>query len=322
MIAIIMATYNGEEYLREQLDSLFQNTCQDWKLYLFDDGSTDGTIEIAKTYQKAYPGRIMIRSNPKNLKSARNFFAGFRQVWKEAPAEYYMFCDQDDCWDPDKIECSLKKLRQMEKREGKNTPLLVYTDSRLTDEDGRVTAPSFQKASRYRRILEQTSRGKKRLQRLAHLLIENTMPGCTQMLNQALANQVFENEGFPDRLKMHDWWLGLVAAAFGEIGYLDQATMSYRQHRGNVVGGSGFASYLKARLCAIGTLRHTIREDIRQGKSFYQWYGKKLEAEERELLEAFCALETAGFFRRRALLCHYHFWKSGLVRNAALFWLI
>ncbi len=77
MIAIIMATYNGEEYLREQLDSLFQNTCQDWKLYLFDDGSTDGTIEIAKTYQKAYPGRIMIRSNPKNLKSARNFLPDF-----------------------------------------------------------------------------------------------------------------------------------------------------------------------------------------------------------------------------------------------------
>ena len=318
MIAIIMAAYNGEAYLPEQLDSLFQNTCQDWRLYLFDDGSTDKTVEIAKKYEQTYPDRIEVRGNPKNLRSARNFFLGLRQVWESEPADYYMFCDQDDIWDTDKIECSLQKIRQMEQTEGKQTPLLIYTDSRLADEEGRVMAPSFQRASHYRRIAEEA-----RPERvLAHLLMENTMPGCTQMMNRAVVERAFSKKGFPDGLKMHDWWFGLVAACFGKIGCLDRATMSYRQHSGNVVGGVGFASYAKSRLAGIGRLRRTIREDIRQGEDFYKWYGQEAGERERELLDAFVAMGKAGFIRRRVLFFRYRFWKSGLIRNAVLFLLL
>lgn len=333
-IAIIMATYNGEKFLGEQIDSICRNTVQDWKLYLFDDGSTDGTILAAESYAARYPGKIQIHRNEKNLRSAGNFYCGARFVYEREPADYYMFCDQDDRWDADKIEVTLKKMQELEQESasvsrrhtqpfGKepavgeragasDIPLLVYTDSRMTDQEGHEICPSFQAASHLNS--ENCD--------FAHLLMENKMPGCTQMMNHALLTAAFSHPGIPEHFIMHDWWLGLVAACFGRIGYLNRATMGYRQHGGNVVGGQSFVSYVKERISGIGRLREMLRADVRQGAEFYEWYGGQMREPERQTAEAFAELEKAGFFRKKALLCRYHFWKSGFVRNVALFLLL
>lgn len=310
-----MGTYKGERYLSEQLDSLLASTCQEWKLYLCDDGSTDRTLQIAEEYQGRYPQRIRVWKNPENLRSARNFFAGLRRVSEEEPADYYMFCDQDDRWDADKIAVSLERMQQLEREVGADKPLLVYTDSRLTDEGGRVLEPSFQRVSHFRS--EHCD--------LAHLLMENKMPGCTEMMNTALVQKAFSSAvqaEFPADMKMHDWWFGLVAAAYGRISYLDRATMDYRQHGGNVVGGTSFGSYLQDRLADIRKQKESIRENIRQAQSFRLWYGEDLGEQQQEILQAFCCLGEAGVLERRRLLIRYGFWKSGLIRNVALFLLV
>jgi len=316
MIAIIMGTYQGERYLSEQLDSLLASTCQDWKLYLCDDGSTDRTLQIAEEYRCRYPQQIRVWKNPENLRSARNFFAGLRRVSEDEPADYYMFCDQDDRWDTDKVTVSLERMQQMESEHGADMPLLVYTDSRLTDESGQVLAPSFQRASHLQS--EHCD--------LAHLLMENKMPGCTEMVNAALVQRAFHpidpDRDFPENMKMHDWWFGLVAAAYGRISYIDRATMDYRQHGGNVVGGTGFGAYLQDRLADIRKQKESIRENIRQAQSFQMWYGEELEEQQQEILQAFCSLEEAGALERRRILRQYGFWKSGLIRNVALFLVI
>ena len=318
MIAIIMATYNGEKYLREQLDSLLGQTVKDWVLHVCDDGSSDGTLKIVKEYIEAHAGKIYLHQNEQNLRSAWYFLAGLCQVPGESLADYYFFCDQDDRWDADKLEVSLAEMKRLEEQFGTNNPLLVYTDSRMTDADGNVLAESFQEASHYR---------KGQLD-LAHLLMENRLPGCTECFNASLADKVVQGmkgEGelrFPEFMKMHDWWIALVAAAFGRIGYVNRATMDYRQHGGNVVGGSGFLSYLKNRLAALDKQKEAVKADVQQGTCFYQWYGSELKPKKRRVLEAFCSLEEAGFLRARYILFHYGFWKSGLVRNIALLLLI
>ena len=98
-IAILMATYNGETYLKEQIDSLLAQTCQDWHLYVHDDGSKDGTVAIVKGYAEQYPEKVTLLDYPPQGGPCKNFLSMMEKV--EAP--YYMFCDQDDVWMPEKL---------------------------------------------------------------------------------------------------------------------------------------------------------------------------------------------------------------------------
>ena len=101
MIAILMSTYNGERYLREQIDSLLNQTYKDWKLYIRDDGSTDETISIIESYVNDYPDLIvLLKDDLGNLGSARSFM----RILSVVDADYYMFCDQDDVWLPNKVK--------------------------------------------------------------------------------------------------------------------------------------------------------------------------------------------------------------------------
>ena len=106
MNAILMTTYNGQTYLREQLDSLFSQTCQDWELYVSDDGSTDQTVAILEEYAHSHPN-MHVEVNTKNLGPARNFM----RMVEKVDADAYMFCDQDDVWLKDKVAQSLLALR-------------------------------------------------------------------------------------------------------------------------------------------------------------------------------------------------------------------
>ena len=126
-IGIILATYNGEKYLREQLDSILSNTFKDYEIHICDDGSTDGTIAIAKEYAEKYP-QITVWQNEKNQGYTGNFL---KAVQRET-APYFMFCDQDDIWKPDKIEVTYRAMKEAEGTE--NQPVLVFTDAESYDD--------------------------------------------------------------------------------------------------------------------------------------------------------------------------------------------
>jgi glycosyltransferase involved in cell wall biosynthesis len=220
IITILLATYNGEKYLREQIESLLDQTYTNWHLIVRDDNSTDHTTAILEQYKKLYPEKITILPNKgANLGSVLNFNAllTFAQG-----ADYIMFCDQDDKWKKDKIAITFSKLCELEQQYGKGCPLLVYTNFQYVDENMQVI--ESKKDFEINRI--------KRFG-FSHLLAHNPVYGCTTIINRALANKV---GSIPEQAENHDYWIALVAAAFGKLLYLPERTILYRQHSRNISG--------------------------------------------------------------------------------------
>ena len=311
MIAIIMGTYNGEKYIKEQIGSILAQDYKEWKLFIFDDGSRDDTEAIVNEYIKIYPGKIYFYKNKDNYGPAGNFFNGIKEaaVMLAPDAEYFCFSDQDDVWVEDKLSRSLVKIMQIEDGE----PALVFSDVAITDKNLTITADSYFEAEK----VDKTKIS------LNYLLMENKLIGGTVMVNRALVNLELKAEEtglIPyKKAKMHDWWFGLLAAAFGNIGYVEGFTEYYRQHGNNVVGGESFNSYLKARISKIDEIRHRIDENISQGEEFLKYFGEMLAEPELSIVKEFVSLKTKRFLDKRVSIIKNRFLKSGLIRNIALF---
>ena len=130
-----MATYNGEKYLREQIDSILKQTFKDWKLIMRDDGSKDRTIEILNEYEKKDKRIKVLQDNKGNLGVAKNF----EELLKNSSGEYVMFSDQDDYWMENKIEKYIKVLEKLDKENLKNVAMalknvkIIYADYRESE---------------------------------------------------------------------------------------------------------------------------------------------------------------------------------------------
>ena len=245
-IAILMATFNGEQYLEAQIDSLLAQSCTDWELFIHDDGSKDGTAGILKAYEQANPNRIHVLSGESCGSAKENFF--FLLSLVRAP--YIMFCDQDDVWIPDKIEITLAHMHLLEEQAGTRTPCLVFSDLSVTDSNLNLLA---ERMSVYQKLdPHRTEPG--------NLIIQNVITGCTVMINSALVELVLKPEN-TDRMIMHDWWCALLAACFGKVSFVDQPLVLYRQHEGNSVGAKKLNSwsYLKEKIQSGSEIKASLR---------------------------------------------------------------
>ena len=215
-----MATYNGEKYLREQIDSLFAQTCQDWHLYVHDDGSSDGTVAILKEYNEKYHTRITLMDYPSQGGACKNFLSMLERV--EAP--YYMFCDQDDVWLQNKIEVSYKRMEE-EEIIHKSSPIVVNTDLTVVDKDMNEISKSFWN---YERIYP------KWIIQYEDNAAIHSVTGCTMLFND-VAKKAMKHPF--DLAEMHDIWITLsVHAIGGIISYIEMPTILYRQHGCNTLG--------------------------------------------------------------------------------------
>jgi len=250
-LQILMSTYNGEKYLREQLESILQQDCEKkglakWQLFIRDDGSSDGTQEILQEYALKYPEKIQWFQG-KNCGVIQSFF---QLLQKAKKADYYAFSDQDDYWMPDKMSCALQVLEQY----GKTIPLLYCCRPKLVDADLN-SIPSVTKAS------VRPSFG--------NALIENIVTGCTAVLNDILRELLVFR--FPEFTVMHDRWFYLVAACFGKVYYDETPHICYRQHGGNVVGiNSGKWKEFCERLRLFWRKRHDISHQTEQFIKIYE----------------------------------------------------
>lgn len=303
-VSIVMATYNGAAYLEEQLESLFKNTYTDWILEVSDDGSTDKTLEILEECQKRYPDKIIIYSNYEQLGATRNFL----EAAVRAKGKYVMFCDQDDVWLPDKIEKTLAFMKEREKIAG-NVPVAVFTDAKPVDAVLRTIHESFFAYN----VLDVTKTD------LPHLLIENKVIGCTTMVNRNLLNRITD---FPNCARVHDWWVALIASVFGDLAYLDEVTMLYRQHGNNVVGSQSFFSYLIDRIKNIKIQRNALIKTEKQAWEFYEIYKQYILEEQAQILQDFAYIHGQNWIERRDRLFRHGFWKTGKARNIGVFFLI
>ncbi len=220
-IDILLAAYNGEKFLAQQIDSILAQTHQDWQLLIRDDQSADNTVKIIKEYTSKYSDKIkLIEDNKGNLGLVRNF----ETLLKSSQAEYIMFCDQDDIWLPNKIELTLNTMKSAE-NQNPDTPILVHTDLKIVDEELRPIADSFWKSCK---ISPQTDG------LLNKIVYRNIVTGCTVMINKKLKENSIP---FPPQVRLHDWWLAVNAAKNGKLISIQEQTILYRQHSKNVVGG-------------------------------------------------------------------------------------
>lgn len=303
---ILLATYNGEAYLQEQLDSLLNQDFRDWRLLVRDDGSSDETAEILEAYASKFSHRIRVVPNHgANL----GIIGNFSELMRNSDAEYFMFCDQDDLWLPEKVRLTLKKMKEMEAACGPGIPLLVHTDLRIVDASLDPVVDSGHRFQQIDPVKGDT---------LSRLLVQNIATGCTIMMNRALRDLALP---IPGAALMHDHWLSLVAACFGKIAYLPRPTLLYRQHGGNKVGAQGWSpGYAVRLLLQLPALRQMMVRNRGQAKAFYEQYRPLLKSREKAMLQAFFDMPEHGLLQKRLDILRYGFFYSGAVRN--LGWLL
>lgn len=290
MIDILLATYNGEKFLAEQINSILAQTFDEWRLLIRDDGSTDATRQIITDFFQRYPDKIVIFDDAdKNLGVTHNF----ERLMKYSNAPYVMFCDQDDIWFPDKIEKSLQALHQMEQHYPSPIPLLVYTNLSVCNAGGIKIHDSFWEYQKINPLVPCD---------YAKALFQNNATGNTMIFNRALIDKALP---FPKEAVMHDWWVALVALYLGKITLLSQPTLLYRQHEKNVSGPKGIKLFplLKKGLAYCTTLKNTIL----QSNSFLYRYQTILTHEQIGILEAFASILKQNRFSRAIHLVRHRF---------------
>lgn len=268
IIAILMSTYNGELYLREQINSLLYQTEQNWVLYVRDDGSSDSTISIINDYCIKYPSKIiLIKDNLGNLKSASSFM----YLLSVVESDYYMFCDQDDVWLPSKIQMSLSKIKKLEQKQT-NEAVLVFTDLTVVDSNLKTINSSMWA---YSNINPENAKV------FYKTCCLNSVTGCTIMFNNSLKEKVLP---YPAASRMHDWWISLNAAHFGIVDYLKDTTVLYRQHDANVLGADQTKQfhYFKRALVLQKTIILNIKvlkmlQALNFKKNYFKIYWTKLK---------------------------------------------
>lgn len=311
MIDILMAVYNNADYLAAQLQSLMEQTYPHFRIIARDDCSSDRSIEIIKQFNQKHPGKIVLIKGQENL-GARGNFASLIQ---EANNDYIMFCDADDVWLPTKIEESLGLMQKNEAMYGKNIPLLIHTDLAVVNQHLEILSPSFWN---YSKLNPQLANDFNRL------LPQNVVTGCTMLLNKSLLKLAAP---IPQQAIMHDWWIALVASAFGRIDFLTKPTMLYRQHGRNDTGAKNWTSivtywhHIKKAFHSSGRqeLRQRLFKTINQAAEFSRRYGKRLESNKQCMIQNYAALSQANVLRKRYLFFKHRYFKNTLIRNVSMF---
>ena len=220
-VEVLLATYNGERYLREQIDSILTQDYADLRVLARDDGSSDGTVSILNEYAERVPSRFRILpQGPKSGSAKGNFLL----LMQETSAFYVCFSDQDDVWLPDKVSKTKRAMEELESQWGRETPLLVFTDLCIVDDHLRTLRNSFWVHNQIE---------PDRIEKLPLLLSRNVVTGCTAMINRSLLEIALL---MPTEASMHDCWIGLLAASMGKARAVNAQTVLYRQHDRNVVG--------------------------------------------------------------------------------------
>lgn len=314
-IIVLVATYNGVPYLPQQLDSILMQTVA-VDLLIRDDGSKDETMSILDEYEKNHKNIRVVRGVPGGGASKKNFglLLGLEEVKKY---DYVMFADQDDIWLPQKIEKTLKYMQELEQQHGKDIPILVHTDLELVDGEGRHLAPSFWRYNGFNPAFNA----------LPRLLVDNTVTGCTMMINATLAKMAVP---VPLNASMHDAWLALIANTFGKIGILYEPTMQYRQHGSNVIGATGKENFFtKAKIAIQLTFSPQKRDSNTSGRVveaqlFLDRFGEKLSPTQKEIITTFAHIYSFSRLQRIIFLFRYGFYKQRVVKTLGLLliWLL
>ena len=214
-IDILLATYNGSQYLPEQLDSILNQSYGNINVIIRDDGSSDNTVMIIKEYEQKDNRVKLLNDNLGNLGFVRNF----EELMKNSTSEYLMFSDQDDIWYNNKVETSYKRIKAIEEKNGKSCPILVHTNSKIMNYETRTKSLFISDCAKKSSF--------------ENSFFNFFVQGSTMLINESLKREALP---FSKEVYLHDRYLHLIAEFIGVRAYIDMPTMDYRQHSNNEIG--------------------------------------------------------------------------------------
>ena len=307
LVQVLLATYNGERFLREQIDSILAQSYQPLTILARDDGSKDATRAVLAEYASRFPNRFHLLEDGTPTGSPMK---NFRKLIQASSAPYIACSDQDDIWLPEKISMSMKALQELEASTGPEKPCLVFTDLKVVGDDLKEISPSFWKAQGI---------APKRIFHLHQLLTSNVITGCTLVCNRPLAERAAL---MPDDAYMHDWWMALLANLFGAARFLAQPTVLYRQHAANVLGLSvGESKVRLPKWRRHGGRRWLWELGERQAAALLRVHGEEITPAAERTLRAFVRCGTdANRLARVGTLMRHGFFYPHLQHTLAILW--
>lgn len=302
-VAVLLATYNGERFLAEQLDSILEQSHEDLILLVRDDGSSDGSLALLEDYRARHPRRLqLLETVERGLGASGNFAALMQYALDHKQAlgldrAYLMLADQDDYWYPDKIARQVQAMVDAEARHP-GQPVLVHSDLRVVTEARESIAESFM-------LYQGLDAGRRRF---GQLLLSNIITGCTAFMNEELTRRALP---IPAEAIMHDWWLCLVAGAFGQIESIPEALVDYRQHGSNTIGAQEFKPARKLSDKAQRQLQREAQQKLlielsHQARLFLDRHRHELSARQRAALRLTMQMRTGSGLLQRLLLRSLH----------------
>lgn len=255
-IDILMATYNGEKYLAEQLNSIINQTYHNWNLLIRDDNSTDKTLEIIQNYHKKDKRIKILKDNKGNLGIVRNF----EELLKSSESEFIMFSDQDDIWVENKLDMYLKMIEKI-----KNKGFMIHSDAILFDKNKS-------------NILKDTFISKKAINKgLENVFFNYFVQGATILISKEIKNFILP---FPKEVYLHDRYIHLISELFFERIFVNKALIYYRQHGDNQIGAKNTIRELLLK-------RYFDERDRQLIKIIYNKYGSLLTEDKKKLIEEY-----------------------------------
>lgn len=251
-IDVLMATYNGEKYVAEQIESILNQTYKNFRLIISDDCSTDNTVQILKEYEEK-DDRVIVYYQNNNLGYVKNF----EFLLEKVENNLYMLSDQDDVWLPDKIKLSYNTLKEKDSD-------LVFSDLIVVDKDLNELYPSFMK-------LKKTFNKAQKYTDYRAIYLYNVVTGCTILSKKKLIQKILPiPEGF--KYIPHDYWIALIVGMNGKISFINKPLIKYRQHGNNQIGSKkmidSFTKFDEVRKLFIDVKLSIFEGHVKYNKSF------------------------------------------------------
>lgn len=258
-VAVIMSTYNGEDFIREQLDSILAQTYRNIEIVVRDDGSKDKTVEIIKEYQKTNKNIILYEGG--NIGFIKSFF----ELLKLVDSDYYSYADQDDIWMENKIELAVNSLNKLDN----SKPNLAFGNSDYYNENMK--------------FISHGERNKK--YSFLSSLFSCVGQGMTMTVNKKTRDMIIKNT--PKTCFFHDWWTYLLCIGLGNVAYDNVTTVKYRRRKENATSeGQGYFRLIKWRIKNL--LFNDGMKDIKQQMiNFKDYYYYELSQDKKEILDLF-----------------------------------
>ena len=341
MITVLLAARNGAAYLREQLDSILAQRQDGFLLYpehlclvASDDCSTDGTGELLDAYAMEHSKGLLVLHRRKPSGGAAEHFLSLLQLMaqlglgapptaaegfdvsaqamealqKAASASCFLLSDQDDVWLPEKIE---KQLRCLHSLKNEKIPSLIHSDSSVVNESLEILSKSF---FQYQKISPERTA-------LPQLLVQNVVTGGAVLLNRSFLPYLLR---LPRLCLMHDAWLALLCACFGQFGCVREPLYLYRQHGDNTLGAAaaGRPSEGIRRLLDGGPAAENYRREFAQAEELLKLFGSSLSREQRDVLNAFLQIPQLGRLQKIRLMLRWGFLKDNWYRSLGMMLMI